>query len=295
VHSHARPNWPNGLGLAGIHLGALLVFVPAFFSWQAVVAAAVLAYLTGVVGVTLNYHRTLTHRSLRMIKPLEYFTAFLGTLAFQGDPISWVGTHRVHHKYSDRRGDPHTTRLGLTWAQITWLLRRDPNSPTAAEQRRMCPDLCAQPFYVALEKLHVPLQIALAIALFAIGGWPFLVWGSFARLVYTYHTTWLVNSASHSAGYRTYRTTDRSTNAWWVAILSWGEGWHNNHHAFPFSARHGMAWWEVDLTWWHIRTLKFLRLADRVLVPTKEMRDRLVLQTRATLNASRSKVSENTA
>jgi stearoyl-CoA desaturase (delta-9 desaturase) len=137
----------------------------------------------------------------------------------------------------------------------------------------------------------------LAIALFAIGGWPWLVWGSFARLVYTYHTTWLVNSMSHSNGYRTYRTSDRSTNSWWVAILAWGEGWHNNHHAFPFSARHGMAWWEIDMTWVHIRVLQFVRLADRVLVPTKEMRNRLLLQTRASLAAARasSKVSENAA
>lgn len=279
--TRVRPNWANSIGLAIVHLGALLAFVPAFFTWQALVVAAVLSYLTGVLGVTLNYHRTLTHRSLRMIRPLEYFTAFLGTLAFQGAPISWVGTHRVHHKYSDHRGDPHTTRLGLVWAHVTWLLRRDPLGPSMQEQRRMCPDLCAQPYYNALEVLHVPLQIALAVALFAIGGMPWLVWGSFVRLVYTYHTTWLVNSAAHATGYRTYRSGDRSTNSWWVAVLAWGEGWHNNHHAFPFSARHGMAWWEIDMTWLHIRVLRFVRLADRVLVPTVEMRRRLRLEGRS--------------
>lgn len=141
----------------------------------------------------------------------------------------------------------------------------------------MCPDLYADPFYRSLAYLHVPLQIALGLALLAIGGWPALVWGGFVRLVFTYHTTWLVNSASHATGYRTYRTTDRSTNAWWVALLSWGEGWHNNHHAFPFSARHGMAWWEIDVTWWHIKVLRVLHLVDRVLVPTQAMRDRLRL------------------
>ncbi|MBV9271675.1 MAG: fatty acid desaturase, partial [Candidatus Eremiobacteraeota bacterium] len=121
---------------------------------------------------------------------------------------------------------------------------------------------------------HVPLQIALAFALFAIGGWSWVVWGVFARLVFTYHTTWLVNSAAHHIGYRTYRTGDRSTNSWWVALLSFGEGWHNNHHAFPFSARHGIARFEVDITWWTIKLLRFLRLADKVRVPTPAMLSR---------------------
>jgi sn-1 stearoyl-lipid 9-desaturase len=274
MRSTARPNWPTGIGLIVIHAGALLVFVPAFFSWSALAVGCAIAYLTGVTGITLNFHRTLTHRSLRMIKPLEYLTALLGTLAFQGDPISWVGTHRIHHKHSDRQGDPHTTRRGLTWAHVTWLFRRNASQPSIAEQRRMCPDLYSQPFYRGLAYMHVPLQVALGLVLLAIGGWPWLVWAGFARLVFTYHSTWLVNSASHASGYRTYRTTDRSTNSWWVALLSWGEGWHNNHHAFPFSARHGMAWWEIDVTWWHIKVLRLFRLADRVLVPTKAMRDR---------------------
>ncbi len=273
-----RPNVPNGLGLLFIHLGALLAFFPAFFSWEALALAAGLAYATGVLGVTLNFHRTLTHRSLRMRKPLEYFSALLGTLAFQGDPISWVGTHRIHHKHSDHRGDPHTVRRGLSWAHAQWLFRTNPASPNHAEKQRMCPDLCAQPFYRALTYLHVPLQLALALALLAIGGWPAVIWAGFARLVFTYHTTWLVNSASHSSGYRTYATSDRSTNSWWVALLSWGEGWHNNHHAFPFSARHGLAWWEIDVTWWHIRMLRALRLVDRILLPTAAMRARLRAQ-----------------
>jgi stearoyl-CoA desaturase (delta-9 desaturase) len=278
----ARPNWPNGIALITIHAGALLVCIPAFFSWQALVAGYVLSYLTGVVGITLNFHRTLTHRSLRMVKPLEYATALLGTLALQGDPISWVGTHRVHHKHSDRQGDPHTTRRGLRWAHISWLFRANPDNPGAEECRRMCPDLTDQVFYRALAYVQLPLQIALFVALFLVGGWGWVVWAGFARLVFTYHSTWLVNSASHHVGYRTYRTGDRSTNSWWVALLAWGEGWHNNHHAFPFSARHGMAWWEIDMTWWHIKVLQFLRLADRVLVPTKQMRERFRMQIRKT-------------
>jgi stearoyl-CoA desaturase (delta-9 desaturase) len=275
--SEAKPQWTNGLGLLAIHVGALLALWPGFFSWGAVVAAVILAYLTGALGVTLNYHRTLTHRSLRMIKPLEYVTAILGALAMQGDPIKWVAIHRMHHAHSDHRGDPHTTRRGLTWAHLLWIFRTNEHVPDDNDMKRYCPDIYADTFYRALGHSHLALQLLLAVALFFMGGWSFVIWGIFVRLVFTYHTTWLVNSASHAAGYRTYRTSDRSTNSWWVALVSFGEGWHNNHHAFPFSARHGMAWWELDLTWWHIKLLRALRMVDRVRVPTAEMRERLRL------------------
>lgn len=274
----AQPNWPTGFGLLAIHLGALAVFVPAFFSWPAIITAAVLAYLTGAWGITLCFHRTLTHRSLRLRRPLECASAILGTLAFQGDPISWVATHRVHHANSDRYGDPHSTRKGFGWAHVAWLFKANPNVPrTPAEYARYCPDLWNDPFYRALYRLHIPMQIALAGALFAIGGWPFIAWAVFGRLVFAYHTTWFVNSVTHMFGYRTYRTTDRSTNSWWVALLSFGEGWHNNHHAFPYSARHGMAWYEIDMTWWAIRILALARLADRIRIPNAGLRERLRL------------------
>jgi stearoyl-CoA desaturase (delta-9 desaturase) len=263
------------LGLFGIHLGACAAFIPALFHWQALAVAAILSYLTGALGVTLCYHRTLTHRSLRLRKPLEYFLAVCGTLALQGDPIRWVAVHRKHHAHADHEGDPHSIHLGFKWAHVDWLYRRNANLPTEEEIRRYAPDLYAQPFYRALQWLALPLQIALAALLFALGGWAFVVWGIFVRLVVSYHSTWLVNSAAHMLGYRTYRTADRSTNCWWVALMSFGEGWHNNHHAFPFSARHGLRWFEIDMTWWHVRLLAFLRLADRIKIPSKLMQQRL--------------------
>ena len=128
-----------------------------------------------------------------------------------------------------------------------------------------------------MQTLHVPLQLALAGVLFYFGGWSWVVWAGFGRLVFTYHTTWLVNSAAHSIGYRTYKTTDKSTNSWWVAIMTAGEGWHNNHHAFPFSARHGLRKREIDFTWMSIRLLEVLKLVDKVRVPTEAMRERLLL------------------
>ncbi len=236
---------------------------------------AVISYCTGVLGVTLCYHRVLTHRSVRLRKPLEYLFAVFGTLALQGDPIRWVAVHRKHHAHADDDGDPHNIKLGFRWAHVDWLYRHNVAYPTEDEIARYAPDLHADPFYRALSYLAAPLQLALAAVLFFFGGWAWVIWGVFARLVVSYHSTWLVNSAAHMLGYRSYRTTDRSTNCWWVALLSFGEGWHNNHHAFPFSARHGLAWFEIDMTWWHVKLLAFLRLADRIRIPSDVMLRRL--------------------
>ncbi|HZZ00342.1 MAG TPA: fatty acid desaturase [Candidatus Baltobacteraceae bacterium] len=267
----ARPRaWINRIGLFAIHAAALTALLPATFHWSGPVVAAVLVYLTGALGTTLCYHRALTHRGLRMRKPLEYVCAVLGSLALQGDPIRWVATHRKHHAHSDADGDPHGRNVGFRWAHIRWLTRPNGALPTAEELVRYAPELHAQKFYRALQYLHVPMQVALAGLLFALGGWTWVVWGVFVRLVISYHATWLVNSAAHSSGYRTYRTRDLSTNCWWVALISWGEGWHNNHHAFPYSARHGLHWFEFDPTWWNVKILVLLRLVDRVRIPTAD-------------------------
>src|SRR6202035_186756 len=147
--------------------------------------------------------------------------------------------------------------------QSNWAL------PSDEEMLPFAPDLYAQRFYRALQYLNLPLQAALGLGLFALGGWPWLILGIFVRLAISYHCTWLVNSASHMLGYRTYETDDESTNCWWVALISWGEGWHNNHHAFPFSARHGLRWFEFDATFWVIRILKWVRIARDVRIPTR--------------------------
>jgi sn-1 stearoyl-lipid 9-desaturase len=270
--------YATGAGLALIHIGALGAFVPALFRISDLIVLAILSYCTGVLGVTLCYHRVLTHRSLRLRKPLEYCFAFFGTLALQGDPIRWIAVHRKHHAHADHDGDPHSIELGFKWAHVDWLYRHNVAYPTEDEIARYAPDLYADPFYRALARLALPLQLVLAIALFLFGGWAWVVWGMFVRLIVSYHSTWFVNSAAHMLGYRTYRTSDRSTNCWWVAVLAFGEGWHNNHHAFPFSARHGLRWFEVDMTWWHVRVLAFLRLADRIRIPSEVMRRRLAYE-----------------
>ena len=155
------------------------------------------------------------------------------------------------------------------------MYRANPNRPAAEAAKRLTPDLHAEPFYPFMEKTHALWQLVLIGALFYFGGWSWVIWAGAVRLVVTYHGTWLVNSAAHAVGYQSYRTGDKSQNNWFVALFSWGEGWHNNHHAFPSSARHGMTWYEVDVTWLTVRFLQFVRLARDVRVPTPAMLERL--------------------
>lgn len=267
-------NSPVNLGLLAIHAGVILAFIPAFFSWSGLGVALLLWWLTGAFGIALCFHRTLTHRSLVMAKPFEYFSALCGTLALQGDPIEWVSTHRLHHARADHEGDPHDAHRGLWWTHVDWLYMKNEARPSNEEQLRNAPDLYAQPFYRMLYHRGLLLQILLGLALFAVGGMSWVVWGIFVRLVLVYHVTWFVNSAAHRFGYRSYKTNDLSTNCWWVALLSWGEGWHNNHHAFPFSARHGLRWFEFDPTWLQIKLLSALRLVRNIKLPTPLMLER---------------------
>ena len=273
-------NWGTSIGLIVIHLGALAALFPAMFTWKAVITMIVLCILTSAIGISLCFHRSLTHRGLKLVKPLEYFTAFLGTLSLQGGPITWVATHRQHHASTDADGDPHGADRGFLWSHCAWLFATNQNVPIAENRRRLALDLSEDPFYRFLDSASVFLQIGLAVALYFFGGWPCVVWGIFVRLVLMYHSTWLVNSASHMFGYRSYKTNDLSRNNWWVAILSWGEGWHNNHHAFQFSARHGLRWFEFDPVWLVIKALALVRLAREIKVPTIEMRQRMRLDYR---------------
>ena len=267
----------TGVALGAIHLIALLAFWPAMFSWSGLAVAFALYYATGAIGITFGFHRLLTHRSLKVAKPVEYFAAILGTLALQGGPIEWIGTHRAHHAHTDREGDPHDVHRGLRWSHMDWLYRFNESRLSPAEQERYAPDLASDPFYRFIEKTYLLWTILLGAVLFYLGGWSWVIWGVFVRIVATYHITWLVNSAAHHVGYQSYRTGDRSTNNWWVALLAWGEGWHNNHHAFPFSAKHGMQWFEIDVTYAMIRVLAWMKLAKDIKLPTPQMIARLSL------------------
>lgn len=262
-------NWPALIAIGVIHLGALLAFLPWFFTWKALATFVVLQWVFGSLGVTLGFHRLLTHRSFRTPKWLEYFLSWLGSLNWQGGPIRWTATHRLHHQHSDDDHDPHSPRHGFFWSHALWCFKRNPQFDTYEQYSRYAGDLARDRGHVFLERTTPLWQFLLAGALYLWGGWPCVIWGVFVRLVYVYHATWFVNSASHTWGYRSYETTDGSRNLWWVALLSFGEGWHNNHHAYPRSARHGLTRWEPDLTWLTIRLLALVGLVRDIRLPEK--------------------------
>jgi sn-1 stearoyl-lipid 9-desaturase len=256
-----RLDWTMIIALIIFHIGAICAFLPGLFSWQAVGVALLLHWITGGLGITLGWHRLLSHRSFQVPKWLEYFFAFCGTLALQGGILWWVGLHRHHHLHSDEDVDHHDSKKGFLWSHVRWMCFE---VPAESDIPRFTKDIADDRFYQFLNAYFFPLQVVLGVVLYAIGGWPFVFWGVFARLVIVYHCTWLVNSATHKFGYRNFETTDRSTNCWWVAITTYGEGWHNNHHAYQYSARHGMKWWEIDITWMTIQVLQLLGLATKV-------------------------------
>ena len=235
-----------------------------YFTWSAL-AVAVVTYILAInVGIGMGYHRLLTHRGYKVPKWLEYTIAVCATLALEGGPIFWVATHRVHHQNSDHAGDPHTPREGTWWAHAGWILSGKALHSETAILSRYAPDLAKDRFYVWLSKYHwVPLTTLGAILL-AIGGMPWVLWGIFLRVTLGLHATWLVNSATHLWGSRRFETRDDSRNNWWVALLTGGEGWHNNHHAHPVSARHGLTWYEIDPNFYGIWILQKLGLAKQV-------------------------------
>ena len=231
--------WGIVAGISIIHVGAL--FAPVTFNWQAFWVFFVLQTITGL-GITLCYHRLLTHRSFMVPKWLEYVLTVGGLMAMQGGPIKWVATHRVHHAFSDRPQDPHSPTKGFWWAHMGWLFAYDDLIDNPVKYTRFVPELTKDPVHDWLEKYQVAIIVGFGLILHALGGWPFVVWGMFVRTAFVYHSTWLVNSASHLWGYQSYQTNEGSRNNWWVAALTFGEGWHNNHHAYPTSAAHGLRW-----------------------------------------------------
>ncbi len=261
-------DWVTIIYMASIHLVALLAFFPGNFSWGALGVAFVLYWVTAGFGITLGFHRLVTHRSFETPKWVEYVLIFFGTLACQGGPIQWIGLHRIHHKYSDTNNDPHDSNAGFWWSHMGWMLHR---IPADEDVPRYTQDIASDPFYQFCQNYFVLIQVALGFLLYGLGGWPFVIWGIFVRLVVVFHCTWFVNSATHKFGYASYGSNDLSKNCWWVALLTFGEGWHNNHHAYQYSARHGLEWWEIDTTWMAIQVLQFWGLAkDIKLPPTKE-------------------------
>jgi len=251
-------NWVTTLILAGLHIGAFAAFF--CFSWKAFFMALALHWVAVGWGISLGYHRLHTHQSYQCPRWLEYFFAVCGTMTLEGGPMFWVGTHRVHHAKSDKDGDPHSPHEGTFWSHMGWIVFGETNHNNSAFMAKHAPDLARHKFYWFLNTYHWIPVVATGLALLAFGGWPMFLWGFCLRIVYGLHCTWLINSATHIFGSRRFETSDDSRNSFILAVLTFGEGWHNNHHAHQTSARHGMMWYEFDISWLTLKLLKSVGL-----------------------------------
>ncbi|WIA33252.1 hypothetical protein OEZ86_006394 [Tetradesmus obliquus] len=259
----------------------LALLAPFTFSWSNLALFGFMYFITGCLGITLSFHRQLAHRSFQTPKWLEYALSYCGVLAVEGDPIEWVSAHRYHHLHCDTPLDPHSPYEGFWWSHMGWLLDNKTTKERVYDQSN-AKEMEGQAWYRWIRETYPWHVVAQLVALYAFGGLGGLVWGGALRLVWVYHITWFVNSASHCWGSQAYNTGDLSRNNWWVGILAWGEGWHNNHHAFEFSARHGLEWWQVDMTWYIIRGLQAVGLAKNVKLPTEKQKARLAFPKTAT-------------
>ncbi len=242
-------------------------------------------YLTGL-GITIGYHRQLTHRSFETYKPIRHFWASLGALAVEGSPIDWCMVHRKHHQFSDHEGDPHSPHLagdgivnkvkGFFHSHIGWLFI---SNWSKSERAKYIPDLIQEEYLMSIDRnyvwwvvasLAIPMVFAGIVTMSIQGALLGLLWGGFARVCFTHHMTWAINSVCHVFGSRDFKSSDDSRNNVIFGIFSHGEGWHNNHHAFPSSARHGLKWWQFDLSWIIIRSMELLGMAWDVRLPSEK-------------------------
>ncbi len=282
-------NWARATVVISIHLLALAAIVPWLFSWTGLILVLVGHHVFGMLGITLCYHRLLTHTAFKSPKWFERLLATLGVCCLQDTPARWVAIHRMHHQHSDKQDDPHSPAAGFFWGHMGWLLYENRDHLSLANCDHYAHDVLSDPYYFWLERgVNGMLIYALhAISFFLVGlgiGWAHLggfleglqfglslvVWGVLVRTVLVWHGTWAVNSITHIFGYRNYETREHSRNNWIVALLSHGDGWHNNHHAKPRCANNGHKWWEFDLTFQTIRLLQTIGLAKQVVALTSD-------------------------
>ena len=272
----------NIVGVIGPFL-ALLVGIQQLWNRQVDgidIALMLVFYLFTALGITIGYHRLLTHRSFVTPTPVRFLFLALGSMAVEGPAIYWAATHLEHHARSDKEGDPHSPTEGLWHAHMGWMFGPFSPSPEIYArhlQRDRLVQLVSKTFFVWMAlTLILPGVLDGWLSLgrpggFGTGFWHGLLWGGLVRAFFTHHVTWSVNSICHTFGGRPFDgTRDHSRNNFWVGVLAMGEGWHNNHHAFPSAAYHGFEWWQFDLSGYVIRLLKWTGLASKVQIPTRE-------------------------
>ena len=263
-----RIDWWRAVPFIALHVGCLGVLWVGFSTFALVVAAGL--YTLRMFALTAFYHRYFAHRTFRTSRAMQLLFALLGAASVQRGPLWWAGHHRNHHRHADTPLDPHSPGVhGFLWSHMGWFL-----TPGAFRTDIVrVPDLAKFPELRWLDRYDVVVPVSLALALFALGTWlahiapalhtdglQLLVWGFFISTVALFHATVTINSLAHRWGARRYATRDDSRNNWLLALLTFGEGWHNNHHFFPGSARQGFRWWEIDLTWYALKVLALLGL-----------------------------------
>jgi stearoyl-CoA desaturase (Delta-9 desaturase) len=263
---------------------AIVLLWNTWVDWSDLAVLAIMYVLTGY-GVTLGFHRLLTHRSFQTFKSIEYTLAAVGSMAVQGPFMSWVADHRKHHAHTDKEGDPHSPHghgggirgslAGLWYAHMGWLFDRagqaapERYAKDLYEDRGMRVIQNSFPLFV-LAGFVLPFGLGWLIGGTLMDGLTGALWGGAVRIFLLHHVTWSINSVCHFFGTRRFAVDDHSTNVFWLSLLSFGESWHHNHHAFPRSAIHGLRWWEIDPTEWAVRAMKRLKLAWNVIEITPE-------------------------
>ncbi len=263
-----RVDWVRVIPFLGVHAACLGV-IWVGWSWTAVGVAAGL-YAVRMFAITGFYHRYFSHRAYRTSRGWQFAFALLGASASQRGPLWWAAHHRKHHRHSDTEEDVHSPRHhGFWWAHMGWITAPG-NFPTDLSQ---VPDLARYPELRFLDRYDIIVPVALAGGLFWVGGWQLLIWGFFVSTVVLFHCTCFINSLAHQLGRRRYPTQDDSRNSLLLALICFGEGWHNNHHWYPGAARQGFRWWEIDLTYYGLRLLERLRVVrDLRPVPERVLR-----------------------
>jgi stearoyl-CoA desaturase (delta-9 desaturase) len=279
-------NWTYTATIVVVHLLGLYALLPYLWSWTAFFVFLIGIHLFGQ-GITIGYHRLLTNRSFKTPKWLEHCIAILGICSMQDTPARWVTVHRMHHVHSDRIPDPHSPRVNFWWSHMGWLMFLNRETYSIAGLEKFSKDLLRDPFYMRLET-NPYLQFAYILAqipvFFALGfglsffwsyevsaavqlGLSMVTWGVIMRVIAVWHITWSVNSLSHMFGYCNYETGEDSKNNWFVALLTVGEGWHNNHHEDQAACTVQHRWWEIDISYYEIKLLEKLGLASDIIIP----------------------------
>ncbi len=266
--SPKRVEWTRVVPFILMHVACLGVFVVGWHGTAVLVAIAL--YLIRMFAITGFYHRYFSHRSFRASRPVQFLFALVGASAAQRGPLWWAAHHRKHHRHADTPLDVHSpSEHGFWWSHMGWITSAV-NFPTDMREVR---DLAKYPELRWLNRFDIVVPVLLALSLFVLGGWPFLIWGFFVSTVVLFHGTCLINSLAHQMGSRRYDTDDDSRNSFVLALITLGEGWHNNHHRFPGSARQGFFWWEVDITYYGLKFLQALGIIrDLRPVPARVLR-----------------------